>query len=250
MDSKLKGKVALVTGASKGIGGAIAKSLAAAGASVAVNYASSKEGADKIVSEIIADGGQAFAVQGSVANQTDVTRIFEETKKTLGGVDILVNNAGVYKFFALEEITAEEVHNQFDINVLGTLLASKEALKYFPETGGNIINVGSVISTAPSPNSSIYAGTKGAIDTITGALAAELAPKNIRVNVIAPGLVHTEGTETAGITGSEFEASMVSITPLGRVGQPDDIARVAVFLASEDSAWITGERIPVSGGLR
>ena len=249
MSTKLNGKVAIVTGASKGIGGAIAKSLAAAGAAVAVNYASSKEGADKIVSQIIADGGKAFAVQGSVANQADVTRIFEETKKTLGGVDILVNNAGVYNFLPLEEITAEELYKQFDINVLGTLLAAKEAVKHFPETGGNIINVGSVISTAPSPNSSIYAGTKGAIDTITGALAAELAPKNIRVNVIAPGLVHTEGTETAGINGSELEASIISSTPLGRAGQPDDIARVAVFLASEDSAWVTGEKITASGGL-
>ena len=250
MDSKLKGKVAIVTGASKGIGSAIAKSLAAAGASVAVNYASSKEGADKVVSQIIADGGKAFSVQGSVSNPADVARIFEETKKTLGGVDILVNNAGVYKFLPLEEVTAEELYAQFDINVLGTLLASKEALKYFPQAGGSIINIGSVISTAPSAHSSVYSGTKGAIDTITGALAVELAPKNIRVNVIAPGLVHTEGVEAAGIKDSEFEAGIVSTTPLGRVGQPDDIARVAVFLASEDSAWITGERIPVSGGLR
>ncbi|AXG74960.1 SDR family NAD(P)-dependent oxidoreductase [Flavobacterium arcticum] len=249
MNLKLDGKVAVVTGASKGIGSAIAKSLAAAGAAVAVNYANSKEGANIVVNQIIADGGKAFAVQGDVSNQEDVIRIFEETKKALGGVDILVNNAGVYKFLALEEITSEELYTQFNINVLGSLLAAKEAVKHFPESGGNIINISSVVSTAPTANSSIYSGTKGAIDTITKALAIELAPKNIRVNAIAPGLVQTEGTETAGIKGSELEASIISTTPLARAGQPNDIARVAVFLASEDSAWVTGEIITASGGL-
>ena len=249
MDLKLKDKVALVTGASKGIGSSIAKHLAAAGASVAVNYANSKEGAEKTVRDIVSDGGKAFAIQGDVSDSKDVKRIFEETTKAFGSIDIVVNNAGVYKFLPLEEVTAEEVYNQFDINVLGLLLSSKEALKHFPEKGGSIINISSVVSTGPSENSSVYAATKGSVDTITKALAVELASRKIRVNAIAPGLVHTEGVESSGIKDSDLENMIVNSTPLGRIGQPEDIARVAVFLASDDSGWVTGEKITASGGL-
>ena len=247
---KLNGKVAVVTGASKGIGAGIAKALAAEGASVVVNYATSKEGADKLVAEIVALDGKAYAVQGDVSKSADVKRVFEETKKTFGRADILVNNAGVFNFVALEDLTEEEYHRQFNTNVLGTLLASREALKHFGDSGGNIINVSSVISTNPLPGSSIYASTKGAIDTLTVELARELAPRKIRVNSIAPGMVETEGTITAGIKGSDLEKEVVAKTPLGRVGKPEDIAKVAVFLASEDSAWLTGERISASGGSR
>lgn len=250
MSLKLKGKVALVTGASKGIGSSIAKHLAAAGAAVAVNYASSREGADKTAKEIIADGGKAFTIQGNISNPKDVTRIFEETKKAFGPIDIVVNNAGVFKFFPLEDVTAEELYTQFDINVLGLLLISKEAVKHFPEEGGTIINISSVSSTGPLANSSVYAATKGAVDTLTRALAVELAPKNIRVNAIAPGPIETEGFIDLGIKGSDMEQDMINATPLGRLGQPEDIARVAVFLASDESAWVTGEKITASGGLR
>jgi 3-oxoacyl-[acyl-carrier protein] reductase len=248
--SDLQGKVAVVTGASKGIGAGIAKSLAAAGASVVVNYASSREGADKVVAEIAAAGGKAVAVHGDVSKPADVQRLFAETKTLFGGVDVLVNNAGVYRFGALGDVTEEEYRRQFDINVLGTILATQEAAKYIGPNGGSVINMGSVASEKGLPQSVVYSATKGAVDTITQVLANELAPRKIRVNTIAPGGVETEGTQTAGILGSDMEAQMIAQTPLGRLGQPDDIARVALFLASDQSGWVTGERITVSGGLR
>jgi len=249
MSLKLAGKVAIVTGASKGIGAGIARSLAAAGAAVTVNYASSREGADVVVNEIKAKGGNAVAVHGSVANAADVKRIFDETVAAFGHVDIVVNNAGVFQFDAVEAVTADEFNRQFSINVLGPILTTQEALKHFPESGGNIINISSVVSITPGPNSSVYSSTKGAVDTLTKALALELAPRNIRVNVVAPGFTETEGTVTAGILGSDFERTIVANTPLARAGQPDDIAKVVTFLASDDAAWLTGERISASGGL-
>ncbi len=247
--SDLKGKVAVITGASKGIGAAIARGLSAAGAAVVVNYSSSKEGADRVVSDIKTKGGKAVAIKGDVAKAADVRRLFEETKKTFDTLDVLVNNAGVYKFLPLEEITEDEFHREFNINVLGTILATKEAVKHFGPNGGSVINISSTAS-AGVPEATIYSATKGAVDTITRALAAELGPRKIRVNAIAPGSVETEGTRSAGIIGSDFEKTMIAGTPLGRIGQPDDIARVAVFLASEDSAWLTGERLTASGGYR
>lgn len=248
--SKLAGKTALVTGASKGIGAAIATHLAAAGAAVAVNYASSKSGADKVVAEITSAGGKAIAVQGDVANPADITRLVAETVAAFGKIDILVNNAGVYEFAPLEAITPEHFHRQFNVNVLGLLLATQEATKHFPEEGGSVINISSVVTTITPPASAVYSGTKGAVDVITNALAKELGSRKIRVNSINPGMVETEGTHTAGVIGSDFESSTVAQTPLGRVGQPEDIAKVAVFLASEDSAWVTSEVIRVGGGLK
>lgn len=250
MSLNLNGKVAIVTGASKGIGAGIAKKLAAAGAAVAVNYAGSKEGADKVVSQIVSDGGRAIAVQGYVDRPDDVKRIFDETKSQLGRIDIVVNNAGVYKFEPVEEIAEDEFHRQFNINVLGPILTTKEALKHFPEAGGNIINISSVVSTNPSANLAVYSATKGALDTLTRGLAVELAPKNIRVNSVAPGPVDTEGFEKIGIKGTDFEKTMITNTPLGRIGQPSDIGSVVAFLASDDSAWITGENLRASGGMR
>jgi 3-oxoacyl-[acyl-carrier protein] reductase len=250
MSLKLEGKVAVVTGASKGIGTAIAIDLAAAGAKVTVNYASDKEGAEKTVNHIKANGGEAISVQGSVANAEDVVQLFNETVKAYGKVDILVNNAGVYAFQALEDITVEEYNRQFGINVLGPILASKEALKYIPETGGSIINISSVVAVSPTANAAVYSSTKGALDTLTRALADELAPKNIRVNTVSPGLTATEGGATAGIKGSDLEKSIIDRTPLGRIGQPEDIAKAVTFLASDDAAWITGERINAAGGIR
>jgi 3-oxoacyl-[acyl-carrier protein] reductase len=247
---KLSGKVAIVTGASKGIGAAIAKEYAANGASVVVNYSSSKEGADRIVKEIIAQDGKAIAIQADVAKSADVVRLFEETKKAFGRLDVLVNNAGIYKFATIEETTEEEFHRQFNTNVLGLLLSSREAVKHFDVKGGSIINVSSVISTNPLPGASIYAGTKGAVDSITVGLSRELGARNIRVNNIAPGGVATEGTVTAGVVGSDLEKQIVSQTPLGRMGQPQDIAKIALFLASDDSGWMTGERIQASGGFQ
>jgi 3-oxoacyl-[acyl-carrier protein] reductase len=247
---KLANKVALVTGASKGIGAAIAKALGADGAAVAVNYASSKEGADKVVAEIRAKGGEAVAVQGDFSKQEDIGRVFAEVKKTFGRLDTLVNNAGVYTFTPLEQVSAEDYHRIFNLNVLGLLLASKESLKYFGPEGGSIINIGSVVSSLTPPNSSIYTATKGAVDAITHVLAKELGPKKIRVNSINPGMVETEGVHAAGFIGSDFEKNAVAQTPLGRIGQPQDIATVATFLASDDSAWLTGELLKVGGGLR
>ena len=245
----LKGKVAVVTGASKGIGAAIAKNLSAAGAAVVVNYSSSREGADRVVADIKANGGEAIAVKGDVAKAADVQRLFDETEKAFHALDVLVNNAGVYKFQTLEEITEEEFHREFNINVLGTILVTKEAVRHFGPNGGSIINISSIASEGEA-RAAIYSGTKGAIDAITRALAAELGPQKIRVNAIAPGVVDTEGTRSGGILGSDFEKETVAGTPLGRFGQPDDIARIAVFLASEDSAWLTGERLTASGGYR
>ncbi len=245
---KLTGKVAVVTGASKGIGAGIAEGLAAEGASVVVNYASSREGADKVVKAITDKGGKAIAVQGNVEKQADVERVFTETEKAFGPASILVNNAGVYGFSPLDTLTEEDFHRHFNINVLGLLLASQAAVKHFGENGGSIINIGSIISDTTSPNSSIYTGTKGAVDAITGVLAKELGPKKIRVNSLNPGLVVTEGTQTGGVIGSDFEGEIVKRTPLGRVGYPDDITPVAVFLASDDSKWVTGELLKVGGG--
>lgn len=248
--SKLTGKVAVVTGASKGIGAGIARALGAEGASVVVNYASSKAGADQVVDEIISEGGQAIAVQGDVSQAEDVQRLFEETRERLGPVDILVNNAGVYGFGQIEAISEPEFHRQFNTNVLGTLLTIQEAVKQFGPNGGSVINVSSVVSTKHLEGSAVYAATKSAVDSITGVLAKELGGRKIRVNAIAPGMIETEGVHAAGIIGSDLEQVAVSGTPLGRIGQVDDIAKVAVFLASDDAGWLTGERIVASGGFR
>ncbi|MBX2995313.1 MAG: glucose 1-dehydrogenase [Bdellovibrionaceae bacterium] len=247
---KLSGKVAIVTGASKGIGAAIAKEYAAQGASVVVNYSSSKEDADKVVKEIVAKDGKAIAVQGSVGKADDVKRLFDETKKAFGKLDVLVNNAGIYKFGTIEDVTEEEFQRQFNTNVLGIMLTTREAVKHIGPEGGSIINVSSVVSTSPMPGTVIYAATKGAVDTMTIGLARELAPRKIRVNNIAPGGVNTEGAVTLGMIGSDMEKSIVAQTPLGRIGQPQDIAKIALFLASDDSGWMTGERLQGSGGLR
>ncbi len=248
--NKLANKVAVVTGASKGIGAGTAKSLAAEGASVVVNYSSSKEGADKVVAEITKQGGKAIAIQGDVSKSADVVRLFAETKKAFGGLDILVNNAGIYKFGALEEVTEEEFHRQFNTNVLGLLLATQEAAKSFGDKGGSVINIGSVASRTTPPGSSIYSATKGAVDAISGVLSKELGPKKIRVNSINPGMVETEGTHTAGFIGSDFHLAQEKQSPLGRIGQAGDIATIAVFLASDDAGWLTGETILASGGVR
>ena len=247
--SKLKGKVAVVTGASKGIGAAIAKSLAAEGASVIVNYASSKAGADKVVAAITAAGGKAVAVGGDVSKAAEAEGIVAAAIKNYGRLDILVNNSGVYEFAPIEAVTEKQFHKIFNINVLGLILTTQAALKHLGE-GGSIINIGSVVSRITPPNSSVYTGTKGAVDAITGVLARELGPKKIRVNALNPGMVETEGAHSAGFIGSDFETGTISQTPLGRIGQPVDIASVAVFLASDDSAWLTGERLLAGGGLR
>jgi 3-oxoacyl-[acyl-carrier protein] reductase len=247
---KLDGQVAIVTGASKGIGAAIAKHLAAEGAAVVVNYASSKEGADQVVHEITKRDGKAIAVQADVAKKKDIERLFAETKKEFGRLDILVNNAGVYQFAPLEEATENEFHRQFNTNVLGLILATQEALKHFGAEGGSVINIGSSATTITAPTTVVYTATKGAVDMITRVLAKELGPKKIRVNSINPGGVETEGFHTLGMPGSDFEKQMIAQTPLGRIGQPNDIAPVAAFLASSDAAWITGEIIYVAGGLR
>jgi 3-oxoacyl-[acyl-carrier protein] reductase len=247
--SELTGKVAIVTGASKGIGAAIAKRLAAAGASVVVNYASSREGADRVVAEIAGKAGKAIAVKADVSKAADVQRLFDATKKAFGSLDVLVNNAGVYGFAPLEEVTEDEFHREFNINVLGVLLACREAMKYFGPHGGSVINISSMASMSPTPTAVVYSATKGAVDTITRVLAKELGPKKIRVNAINPGGVETEGVHSLGMIGSDFEKDMVARTPLGRLGQPDDIASVAVFLASAASGWMTGETIAVGGGF-
>jgi 3-oxoacyl-[acyl-carrier protein] reductase len=247
--SKLKGKVALVTGASKGIGAAIAKALAGAGASVVVNYASSKAGADAVVAEIGKAGGKAVAVRGDVSRSTDAQAIVEAAVKQFGRLDILVNNSGVYGFAPLENITEEDFHRHFNVNVLGLLLTTQAAIKHLGE-GSSIINIGSVVTRITPPGSAVYTGTKGAVDAITGVLSRELGARKIRVNALNPGMVETEGAHTAGFIGSDFEAGTVAQTPLGRVGQPNDIASIAVFLASNDSAWLTGEHLLAGGGLR
>ncbi len=247
---KLGGKVAVVTGASKGIGASIAEHLAAEGASVVVNYASSKEGADRVVARIVQGGGRAVAVQANVARKADVERLFSEAKKAFGRLDILVNNAGVYEFAPLAEITEEHFRKHFDLNVLGLILASKEAVRQFDDAGGSIVNIGSTITSITPPNSTVYTATKGAVDAITRTLAQELGPRKIRVNSINPGMVETEGTHAGGFLGGEMQTSIVSQTPLGRIGQGRDIAPAVVFLASPDASWITGEVWRVAGGLR
>jgi 3-oxoacyl-[acyl-carrier protein] reductase len=249
--SKLAGKVAVVTGASKGIGAAIAKALAAQGASVVVNYASSKAGADKVVSEITGKGGKAVAAGGDVSKAADANAIIDAAIKNFGRLDILVNNSGVYEYAPIDTLTEEHFHRIFNINVLGTILTTQAAVKHLGE-GGSIINIGSVVSRITPPSSSVYSATKGAVDALTGVLARELGPKKIRVNAVNPGLVDTEGTNTAGFVGasSDFEKAVAGQTPLGRIGHVDDIAPVVVFLASDDARWVTGEQIIVSGGFR
>lgn len=247
--NKLANKVAVVTGASKGIGAQTAKGLAAAGASVVVNYSSSKEGADNVVAEIKSKGGKAVAIQADVSKAADVTRLFAETKKSFGSLDILVNNAGIYKFTTLEEITEEEFHRQFNTNVLGLLLTTQEAVKSFGANGGSVINIGSAVTRLTPAGSSIYTATKAAVDAISGVLSKELGSKKIRVNSLNPGMVETEGTHTAGFIGSDFEKNLAAQSPLGRIGQPGDIASIAVFLASDDSGWLTGEMLTASGGV-
>ncbi|PZM09756.1 SDR family NAD(P)-dependent oxidoreductase [Rhizobium tubonense] len=248
--SKLSGKVAIVTGASKGIGAGIAKAFAEEGASVVVNYASSREGADNVVCKIVAEGGKAIAVQGDVSKSEDVKRLFAEAKSAYGQVDVLVNNAGVYQFATIEEFSEAEFHREFNTNVLGVFLATQEAVKQFGSEGGSIINISSTATTLDLPTASLYTSTKAAVEAISRTLAKELGPRNIRVNTISPGGVETEGVHAAGIIGTDFEKQMVAQTPLGRLGQPGDIAPVAVFLASSDSAWVTGETLGVSGGMR
>jgi 3-oxoacyl-[acyl-carrier protein] reductase len=248
--SKLAGKVAIVTGSSKGIGASIAIHLAAEGAAVVVNYSSSKEGADRVVAEITGAGGKAVAVQANVARKADIEHLVAESTGAFGPIDILVNNAGVYGFAPLGEITEEEFHREFDLNVLGLLLTTQEAVKFFNPAGGSIINISSVVSTVGLPGASVYAATKAAVDVITVVHSKELGSRGIRVNAIRPGMVETEGTHTAGITESDFRKEIEAQTPVGRIGQPKDIGAAAVFLASEDSSWISGETILIAGGYR
>jgi 3-oxoacyl-[acyl-carrier protein] reductase len=252
MSQKLTGKVAVVTGASKGIGAAIALHLAAEGAAVVVNYASSKEGADRVVAEITGKGGRAVAVKADVAKPGDVRRLFAQAKEAFGRLDVLVNNAGIYQFAPLEEITPEHFHRHFDLNVLGLILATQEAARHFGPDGGSVINLSSVVSTSAPPGASVYSSTKAAVDTVTRSLAKELGPRKIRVNAINPGMVETEGTGSAGVLDrdSDFRKQFEAQAPLGRIGQPRDIAPAAVFLASAESAWITGETLYIAGGYR
>jgi 3-oxoacyl-[acyl-carrier protein] reductase len=247
---KLAGKTAVVTGASKGIGAATAKALAAEGAAVVVNYSSSRDGAERVVAEIHNNGGRAAAVQANVAKKADIERLFAETKKAFGAPDILVNNAGVYEFLPLEKITEEHFHRQFDLNVLGLLLTTQEAVKHFNSDGGSIINISSVASTAALPGGSVYSATKAAVDAVTRVLAKELAGRKIRVNAINPGMIETEGLHATGMAEGDFRRQTEAQIPLGRIGQPQDIASAVMFLASPDASWITGESFYVSGGLR
>jgi 3-oxoacyl-[acyl-carrier protein] reductase len=246
---KLAGKVAIVTGASKGIGASIATHLAAAGASVVVNYSSSKEGADRVVDLITKRGGKAVAVQANVSKKADIDRLFAETKTAFGRLDVLVNNAGVYEFAALEAVTEEHYHKQFNLNVLGLLLASQKAVEAFGGNGGNIVNISSVAGVSPVAGAVVYCATKGAVDNITKSLSKELGPKKIRVNSLNPGMIETEGLHSTGIAASDFPKFVEAQTPLGRIGQPDDVGPVAVFLASDDSGWVTGQTLLVSGGM-
>jgi 3-oxoacyl-[acyl-carrier protein] reductase len=246
---KLTNQVAVITGASKGIGAGIAKAFAAEGASVVVNYASSRAGADRVVQEITAKGGTAIAVQGDVSRQADITRLFAETKKAYGKLNILVNNAGVYDLLPLENVSEEHFHKHFNLNVMGLLLATKEAVKLIGPEGGSIINVGSGVSSVTPPNSAVYTATKGAVDAITGVLAKELGPRKIRVNSLNPGMIETEGVRTAGFIESDFRKWVESQSPLGRIGQTDDISPTAVYLASSDSKYLTGEILRVTGGI-
>ena len=248
MSQRLTGKVAVVTGASKGIGASIAKHLAAEGAAVVVNYASSKEGADRVVAEITGKGGRAVAVQGDVSRQDDIRRLFAETKKAFGRLDVLVNNAGVYEFAPLEGITAENFNKQFGLNVLGLILTTQEAVKHFGD-GGSVVNISSVVGKLALPGATVYSATKAAVDSITRTLSAELGPKKIRVNAVNPGMVETEGNYTAK-EGSDFRKGVEEKTPLGRIGQVDDIAPAVVYFASDDSKWVTGETLYIAGGFR
>jgi 3-oxoacyl-[acyl-carrier protein] reductase len=250
MSQRLTGKVAVVTGASKGIGASIALHLAAEGAAVVVNYASSKGGAERVVAEITGKGGRAIAVQANVAKQADIRRLFAEAKGAFGRLDILVNNAGIYEFAPIEEVTPEHFHKQFDLNVLGLILTTQEAIKYLGAGGGSIINISSFAATAAPPATSVYSATKAAVDAVTRSLAKELGPRKIRVNSINPGMVETEGVRAAGITESDFRRQVEAQTPLGRIGQPQDIGPAAVFLASDESGWITGETLYIAGGNR
>jgi len=250
MSKKLAGKVAIVTGASKGIGTSIALHLAAEGAAIVVNYATSKEGADKVVAEITKQGGKAVAVKANVSQQADIKHLFAETIKAFGKVDILVNNAGIYEFAPLEAVTAEHFHKLFDLNVLGLVLTTQEAVKHFGTRGGNVINISSVVATATPATTTIYSATKAAVDAVTRSLAKELGPRKIRVNSINPGMVETEGVHAAGMSQGDFRKQIEAQTPLGRIGQPKDIGPAAVFLASDDSSWITGETLYISGGMR
>jgi 3-oxoacyl-[acyl-carrier protein] reductase len=247
---KLAGQVAVVTGASKGIGAAIAEAMAAEGAAVIVNYASSKAGAEAVVKRIVQKDGKAVAVQADLSKHDDIQRLFAETKKTFGKLDILVNNAGIYEFLPLESITVEHFHKQFNLNVLGLLLATQEAVKHFGPTGGSIVNISSVAATLAPASASVYSGTKAAVNAITKSLAAELGARKIRVNAINPGMVETDGLHAAGFAESDFRKQIEATTPLGRIGQPQDIAPAAVFLASQDASWITGETLYISGGHR
>ena len=247
--NKLSDKVAVVTGASKGIGAEIARELAAAGAAVVVNYATSRDAADEVVAEITGSGGKAAAIQADIARAADVERLFAETKRAFGQIDVLVNNAGIYEFAPLEAVSEEEFHRLFNTNVLGVLLATREAVKHFGPNGGSVINLSSVVTRTAPPMSAVYVATKSAVEGITRVLAKELGPRKIRVNAIGPGVVETEGTHSAGIIGSDFEREMVQQTPLGRFGQPTDIAPAVVFLASDDARWVTGETLAVSGGM-
>lgn len=250
MSKKLAGKVALVTGASKGIGAEIARRLAADGATVVVNYASSKAGADKVVEAITKAGGKAVAVQADVAKEADVKRLFAEATKAVGRVDILVNNAGVYEFGAIDQFEEAQYRRMFDLNVLGLFLATREAVKQFGPDGGNIVNIGSVVATSAPAGASVYSATKGAVDTISLSLAKELGPRKVRVNSVNPGMVETEGTHSQGITESEMATQVKGQTPLGRLGQPQDIASVVAFVVSDDAVWVTGQTLVVSGGFR
>jgi 3-oxoacyl-[acyl-carrier protein] reductase len=252
MSHKLTGKVAVVTGASKGIGASIAQHLAGEGAAVVVNYASSKQGADRVVAEIAGKGGKAIAVQADVSKKADIERLFAETRTAFGRLDVLVNNAGIYEFAPLGEVTAEHFHRQFDLNVLGLILASQEAVKYFGPAGGSIVNISSVVATAAPAAASVYSATKAAVEAVTRSLAKELGPRQVRVNSINPGLVETEGTTSAGTAAeeSDFRKQYEAQAPLARIGQPEDIAPAAVFFASDDSRWITGESLYIPGGYR
>ncbi len=250
MGKKLEGKVAVVTGASKGIGASIARALAEEGGSVVVNYASSRSGADAVVAEIARRGGKAIAVQGDVSKQADIERMFSEAKKAFGRLDVLVNNAGVYEFAPLEDVSEEFFHRHFNLNVLGLLLTTKEAVKQMGPEGGSVINIGSVVSSLLPPNSSVYAATKAGVEAITRVLAKELGPRKIRVNAISPGVIETEGARVGGFVGGDFQKMVESQAPLGRMGQPDDISPAAVYLASSDSKYMTGETLVVAGGLR
>jgi 3-oxoacyl-[acyl-carrier protein] reductase len=249
-NKKLAGKIAVVTGASKGIGAAIARQLAAEGAAVVVNYASSKAGAENVVREIIANGGKASAGHADMSKKTDIERLFAEVGRAFGSIDILVNNAGIYEFAPLDAITEEHFHKQVNVNVLGPILATQAAVKLFGPYGGSIVNISSIVSSMAVPNAAVYSATKGAVDALTRSLAKELGPRKIRVNAINPGMVETEGVHTAGIAGSDAQKQVEAQAPLGRIGQPQDIAPLALFLASSDSAWITGETFVIAGGMR